>query len=317
MSRRIQSLVNQPLLKPSAVTECMQQGHLWSGNGFPWPMRETRHGNSGDLVSQTQGSGIDFSETRPYQAGDEPRHMNWRATARTGRPQVCVFQQDLTPTSYFLIDRRNNMRFGTRRRLKVTQAARLAIFLATWEARSGTELGSLMLNESLQWQPPVSGHAGIYQLAQLASKPCPPMFDAPQVSMKQALSLLAEQIPAGSHLFLLSDFFDIEEDLLPRLYQLGKQHRVWAIDIHDPAEQQLPKAGFLQLVWDQASAAPDNIINTNDATIQQQQRSRFDQRQQQLKNLCDRAGICYTTVFSDEDDLTRALQTRAVQTASQ
>ncbi len=309
MNLKTQKQLHQPLLSPTAVTECITQGHCWPGNDFPWPMRETRLGHSGDLVSQRQGSGIDFSETRPYQAGDEPRHMNWRATARTGRPMVRVFQQDLTPTSYFLIDHRSNMRFGTRQRLKVTQAVRLEIFLASWEARSGTELGSLILDESLQWQPPVSGQDGLYQLAQFANKPCPPQFEPPRITMKRALSQLAEQIPLGSHLYILSDFFDVEEDLLPRLYQLGEQHRVWAIDIHDPAEQQLPDAGFLQLVWNQTSAAAGNVINTGDVNTQQQQQSRFAQRQQQFKSLCERAGIFYSHVFCDENDMAKALQT--------
>jgi len=275
-------------------------------------MRETLLGHSGNLVSQRQGSGIDFSETRPYQAGDEPRHMNWRATARTGRPQVRVFQQDLTPTSYFMIDRRSNMRFGTRLRLKVTQATRMAIFLAGWEARNGTELGSLILNENLQWQPAASGQDGVYQLAQLANKPCPPLFEAPKISLKRALSLLAEQLPLGSHLYLLSDFFDLEEDLLPRLYQLGEQHRVWAIDIHDPAEQQMPDAGFLQLVWGKTSEKAGHLINTSDADFRQQQQIRFEQRQQQLKKLFDRTGIFYSNVFCDENDIAKALQTTAL-----
>jgi uncharacterized protein (DUF58 family) len=301
--------IYQPLLTPSQVAECIHQGQHWSGNGFLWPMRETRQGHSGNLVSKKQGSGIDFSETRPYQPGDEPRHMNWRATARTGRPQVRVFQQDLTPTSYFLIDRRSNMRFATRRRLKVTQAARLAIFLAAWEARSGTELGSLIIDESLQWQPPVSGQHGIYQLAQFASKSCPPLQNTSNISMQRALSQLAEKLPPGSHLYLLSDFIDLEDDLLPRLYQLGEQHRVWAIDIHDPAEQHLPDAGLLQLVWDQAPAT--DIINTRDENTGQQQRARFEQRQQQLKKLFDRAGIFYSHVLCDADDIVKALQTEA------
>ncbi len=308
MSLKIKTQINQALLEQSAVTECIQQGHHWSGNGMPWPMREPRHGHSGNLVSQRQGSGIDFSETRPYQAGDEPRHMNWRATARTGRPQVRVFQQDLAPVSYFLIDRRSNMRFATRRRLKVTQAARLAIFLASWEARCGTELGSFLVEDSLQWQTPVSGQAGIFQLAQLASKACPPLFDTPSMTIKQILSQLAEQMPSGSHLYILSDFFDLEENLLPRLYQLGEQHRVWAIDIHDLSEQQLPDAGFLQLVWNKTSAVAGNLINTSDAKIRQQQTLRFEQRQQQLKKLFDRAGIFYSPVFCHEDDIAKALR---------
>ncbi len=351
MSLKSLSPFERALLDHQAVNACIQQGHNWSGKGFPWPMCEIRQGQSGDLIAQQQGSGIDFSETRPYQTGDEPRHMNWRATARTGRPQVRVFQAELTPTSYFLIDRRATMRFGTRRRLKVAQAARLAIFLAAWEARNGAELGSLILNETAQWQPPASGEKGIYQLAQNATKPCPPMFDVPQPEMKYALALLAEQLPAGSHLYILSDFSDLTETLVPRLHQLGLQHRVWAISIHDPAEQQLPLAGQLQLIWNQQSGMAgdmidkngidkngvdknrvnknttnrnrvdnkadrvvdstpltDTVINTHDTVIQQQHKQRFEQRQRQLKKRCESSGINFTAIFSDTEDLVKALQ---------
>jgi len=67
-----QAQIKLPLLSPQEVNECIRLGSSWSGNGLPWPMREIRLGHSGNLASQIQGSGIDFSETRPYQAGDNP-----------------------------------------------------------------------------------------------------------------------------------------------------------------------------------------------------------------------------------------------------
>lgn len=289
----------------------MQQGHHWNGNGLPWPMRENLQGRSGSLHSQRPGSGIDFTETRPYQPGDELRHMNWRAFARTGRLQVRVFQEDLAPTSCFVIDRRDSMRFGTRRRLKATQAARLAIFLATWEARSGAELGGLLLDEAPHWQPPASGEGGIHHLARLASKPCPPIPDLPPLEIKKTLSLLAQQLPSGSHLYLLSDFYDLDESALSQLYQLGKQHRVWAIGIHDPAEKILPAAGHLQLVWGKAGSNRSTAVNTQHARLQQQHLRRFMQRQQSLKDLCERADITYTSISADADNLALALQSAA------
>ena len=276
---------------------------------FTGPDEKSGKGIAGYYVSQRQGSGIDFNETRPFQFGDEPRHMNWRATARTGRPQVRVFQQDLMPTSYFLIDRRSTMRFGTRQRLKVAQAARLAIFLASWEARSGAELGSLIFNESIQWMQAVNGQDAIYQLAHRVSKPCPPLLDLPAIGLNQAFLLLAERLPIGSHLYLLSDFIDIKEECLPWLYQLGEQHRVWMIHIHDPAEYQLPEAGRLQLVWNQLTANTKNTVDTSDKNVQQHHKLRFKQQQLKIKYLCDRAGILFTSLSSSEDDIVKALQT--------
>lgn len=287
----------------------MQRGHRWLGAGLPWPLRESHLGRSGSTHSRRHGSGIDFSETRVYQSGDELRHFNWRAMARTGQPQVRIFQQDLAPVSCFLIDRRAPMRFGTRRRLKVTQAARLAIFLATWEARRGAELAGLMLEQKALWQSPVSGEKGIYQLAQRATQPCPPIDqDADQsvVDFKQSLAQLVAQLSPGSHLYLLSDFNDLKKSMLPQLFQLGKQHQVWAIGIYDPAEQQLPQAGSLQLVWRQGSGS--TVVNSENTAIRQQQRHRFNRRQQEIKTLFDQAGIYYSSVFCDVDEIEDLLQ---------
>jgi len=308
MSQRNQLPLQQALLNHLEINDCIQQGHYWNGNGMPWSMRQPRQGNSGDLTSLQQGSGIDFSETRPYQAGDEPRHINWRATARTGRPQVRVFHEDLSPHCYFMIDRRASMRFGTRTRLKVTQAARLAIFLASQEAQKGAETGSLILNKKPQWQPAISGQQGIYQLAQLATAPCPPMRNDSTLSIKQALSLLAEYIPPGSHIYLLSDFYDLRKEMLAPLFQLGQQHRVWAIDIYDKAEQQLPNAGYLRLLWNQQDALKNNIlINTQDSSVKKQYQKGFEQKQQQIKKLCEMADINFTSVCSHTENISSAL----------
>jgi len=299
------SIVDLPLLDHQAVVDCMQQGHHWLGNGLPWPMRESMRGRSGHLNSQHQGSGIDFAETRIYQPGDEPRHINWRATARTGTPMVRVFHEDTAPLACFVIDRRANMRFGTRTRLKVTQAARLAIFLATWEARRGAELAALILNETPHWLPPVSGQNGIHNLVQLATAPCPPIDTAESADINKTLSLLVEQLPAGSHVYLLSDLYDLTESTLPQLYRLGSQHRVWALSIFDTAEQNLPQAGQLQLVW---SNNADVTINTHDSTVQNTYASSFQLRQENTRQLCERAEITFSTVAAHFDDLANALQ---------
>jgi len=308
MKRKNKIHLQQALLDPLEINDCIQQGHYWNGNGMPWSMREPRQGNNGDITSQQQGSGIDFSETRAYQAGDEPRHINWRATARSGRPQVRVFHEELSPHCYFLIDRRASMRFGTRTRLKVSQAARLAIFLASREAQKGAQTGYLILNEKPQWQPATRGQQGIYQLAQLATAPCPPMRDDSTLSIKQALSLLAEHIPPGSHIYLLSDFYDLQKDMLAPLYQLGQQHHAWAIGIYDKAERQLPIAGYLQLLWKQHTTLQNNIlVNTQDKTLVKQCRQRFEQKQQHIKKLCEMADINFTSVCSSTENISSAL----------
>jgi uncharacterized protein (DUF58 family) len=73
---------------------------------------------------------MDYDESRPYFPGDELRFMNWRVTARTGEPHMKVFREERKPSVFIVVDRRQNMCFGTRRRLKVSQAVRAAAVTA-------------------------------------------------------------------------------------------------------------------------------------------------------------------------------------------
>ena len=49
--------------------------------------------SAGNNLSKLRGRGMDFAEVRNYQAGDEIRHMEWRVTARTGRPHIKLYQE--------------------------------------------------------------------------------------------------------------------------------------------------------------------------------------------------------------------------------
>ena len=60
--------------------------------------------NIGNYRSKVRGRGMDFSEARHYQAGDEIRHMEWRVTARTGRPHVKVYQAERERPVLLLVD---------------------------------------------------------------------------------------------------------------------------------------------------------------------------------------------------------------------
>ena len=51
-----------------------------------------RHGISGQSLSPLRGRGMEYAESREYVAGDDARHIDWRVTARTGRPHSKIYQ---------------------------------------------------------------------------------------------------------------------------------------------------------------------------------------------------------------------------------
>jgi len=285
--------VNQPLLDNAEVTALITQASGWQGLAFAWKSRPRLQGHSGPMASQQAGSGLDFVESRPYQPGDEPRHIDWRATARTGTPFVRIFHEELAPSVFFIIDRRTSMRFGTRRRLKATQAGRLAIFLATHEIRQGAEVGAVVVDETIQWIPAVSGLRGVERIAQVCRAPCPPLDPTDPASHSgkpmqfgRLLNQVSGRLPNGSTLYLLSDFSDISDNDLPTLSRMGHEHTIHALNIFDAAEQQLPRAGRLALHWQGRRQTVDSHSKAVQSTFSAHSQQRMDGLQA-LFNRCD------------------------------
>lgn len=102
---------------------------------------------AGNHLSKLRGRGMDFAEARNYQAGDEIRHMEWRVTARTGRPHVKLYQEERERPVVILSDFNPSMFFGTRLAFKSVIAARLAAMLAWTAIKQGDRVGGLFFQQ--------------------------------------------------------------------------------------------------------------------------------------------------------------------------
>ena len=101
---------------------------------------------AGSNVSRLRGRGMDFAEVRNYQAGDEIRHMEWRVTARTGKPHVKLYEEERERPVIILTDFNPSMYFGTRLAFKSVIAARLAAILAWTVVKQGDRVGGFLLS---------------------------------------------------------------------------------------------------------------------------------------------------------------------------
>lgn len=62
------------------------------------PLRSGRwSGTAGSVLGGGTGSSIDFQDHRQYVPGDDPRHMNWHAYARTGHYTMKLYREEVTP----------------------------------------------------------------------------------------------------------------------------------------------------------------------------------------------------------------------------
>lgn len=142
---RVASPVSSPVSSPVAVTaeRLIALGAVAARRGRERPEIARRPGTT---ATRPRGQGHEIREIRPFADGDDPRHLDAAATARTGAPQVRAFHEDRDRALMLIADFRRPMLWGTRRLRSVAVAEALA--LAGWQASlDGGAVGVAVLTD--------------------------------------------------------------------------------------------------------------------------------------------------------------------------
>lgn len=268
--------------------------------------REVEHRQYGDARSVYRGHGLDYEESRPYEPGDEMRFVNWRLSARTDKMYMKVFREERRPSLFVLMDKRAPMRFGSNRRLKVTQAARLNCLLACVSIEKNIPVSGVLLDTELDWLPECQGEVAIYSYIQSVAIPCPPLVESEnEISLTHAIKLLQNILTRGSIIYLISDFHDLDDELTATLLQLSSEHSVTAINIIDQHEISLPVIGNIN-IHDPISNS-DYSVDTSSAHVQRHYEALSNQHYKNIEDIFTRAGIDYLSIGCDNEDIEQVI----------
>jgi len=290
----------KPLLNNDEILDLLHR--VQNNNKTPSYKHDTASRQIGDMRSIYRGHGMDYEESRHYQPGDDPRYMNWQLTARTGQQYMKVFREERQPGVFILVDRRNSMRFGTKQRLKITQAARSAAIAAFTAQENNFSVGGLILDNELQWFKENNNKQAVFEFIHQAACPALPVFhkqDYPEPKLDDALHMLNEVLTLGSTIYLISDFHDINENTQPTLLQLSLTHQVHAIQITDPAELNLPKAGLMKLKDIMSNKYTD--INSNSLSEQKEYKLKSNKYFSLKKKLFENISIPFHRISTEDD----------------
>jgi uncharacterized protein (DUF58 family) len=208
----------------------------------------------GELPSRHRGPGGDVIGTRPYETGDPVSTIDWFATARlsavSGRDEFVVRDRsaDVAPRVALLCDRRPAMAIFPAslpwlQKPRALAEATVAIVASAAAARSDVASLDLAGAEGPYWLPPGRGSSAWRVLERQAG---PAAFDAPEDNLEQGLAFLASlrsDLPAGSFVFVLSDFL-VSPPAAVWVSALGRGWDIVPIVIQDPVwEQSFPPVG--------------------------------------------------------------------------
>ncbi|HVY63643.1 MAG TPA: DUF58 domain-containing protein [Gammaproteobacteria bacterium] len=257
---------------------------------------------AGGHLSPYKGRGVEYDESRPYQAGDDLRTIDWRVTARTGKPHTKVFREERNRPVFVWLDLRRPMMFATRGEFKAVRAAELAALIAWSAVAHGDRLGGLVFSESdhQELRPALGARAALRLLRAVCADSfwLPPLETASvEIDAERALQRLARVARPGSQIFLLSDFRRLGADAERNLRRLAGHCDLLLVNVFDAVEAELPPPGRYRI----QSAGRSFSIDTTDEGSRRRYHERFEARRALLKSLARTPGIRALDCATDAD----------------
>lgn len=260
--------------------------------------QEVRHILLGERHSSYAGDGYEFAENISFQAGDNPRFINWRLYARTGEYFRKTFYEERRPQLWLIIDRGPTMCYGTRTRLKVALAAELALYHLFLAQTKQLQTGAVFLDQQIHWIKPLAGGNATQNLIFNLRQPCPPPSDSTSgFALDALLAQLWARLAPGCVLIFYSDFHNYQANNINHLHRLCEQHKVVVRHIIDRTELALPPAGCLDFI----DASGIQSIDCQDPYLQQQYRDLMQERHQLVATGCRQAGCDYQRYLADDE----------------
>ena len=251
--------------------------------------KNARLGASGARLSRFRGRGIEFTEVRAYQPGDDVRSIDWKVTARRMVPHTKIYQEEREHPELLIIDQTRGMFFGTGTRTKSVTAAETAALL-TWQYLDrGDRVGGIVLSENGESmiRPKRRTGAALRLLKAIAAaNHCLGMdVEAKAHPLVQSLTQAKRIAHTGHGVHVISDFSLPIEILTPPLARLAWNNEVRLIFIYDEFEARPPVGRFAL-----SQQGERLVFDTSQASLRTNFTRKFEQRLQGLRQICQRTG---------------------------
>lgn len=238
----------------------------------------------GAYDSVFRGHGVEFAEVRAYQPGDPFQAIDWKVTARMGRPFVKRFVEERELSVLIAVDLSGSLDTGTRGCTKRQLALEVAALLGLAATRNNDRVGLLLFSDRLErWIRPRRGRGRLRQLLHVLVT-----HDAvgKGTDIGLALRTLVRALDTRSLVFVISDFR--AADFHRELAVAGKKHDVVGIQLDDPSDLSLPRAGIVEVVDPETGDV--STIDLGSRRVRQEIERQAAEREARLARLFLRAG---------------------------
>ena len=190
-----------------------------------------RRGTLGERPGRARAQSLDFDGISPYVAGDDPRLIDWRATARTGQPQMRRFAAQSRAAWMVVIDNHRDLGFGSHPHTMAKTAALVAARLAWRALILGEAVGLTLPGAPALNLPPRRGRRHLWQIFERLTT----LGEGTAAAGDLATALLAasEPLRPADEIAVISDFAMPLSALAERTRGLAGRHRLTAYVVED------------------------------------------------------------------------------------
>jgi uncharacterized protein (DUF58 family) len=202
----------------------------------------------GDRRAAGVGLGTELAQLRPYEIGDDVRHIDAMASARTGQTHVRQHVPERALTTWIVLDVSPSMAFGTASRLKADVAEGVALVFGRLGVRRAGSVGLVAFGAAApRVLPPRGSRPGMVALRRALAEGVATDGQHDPEALADGLRRVSRLARQPGLAVVVSDFRDQRAWERP-LGSLRVRHSVLAVEIVDPREAELPAVGHLALV---------------------------------------------------------------------
>lgn len=198
---------------------------------------------AGRYHSVFKGRGIEFSEVREYQYGDDIRSIDWNVFAKTSKPFVKKFVEERELTVLLLVDVSASCWFGTKGKFKSEIAAEIAALFSFSAIRNNDKVGLIFFSDKIEkYIPPKKGKNHVLRLVRDVL-----CFESKEkaTDLNCVFQYLNTVVKKRSVVFVISDY--IAENYEKSLKLANKRHDIIPICLADSMEIELPEIGMIEI----------------------------------------------------------------------
>lgn len=215
----------------------------------------------GDYKSRFKGQGMQFADFRVYNFGDDTRHIDWRASAKSQQTLIKTFEEERELNIICAVDVSDSNLFGSQ---KSTKAETLSLSIATIAfsaIKNNDRVGLLLFSDSIEkYVPPKKGKKHVLRLIDEIVRVSPKSY---KTNLDVAIDYMIGVLNHSAVIFLASDFLDRLDKHKLRL--LTKRHDVIAVFTTDPRDFELPDMGLVQFIDPETREI--KVIDTSNASF--------------------------------------------------